>query len=357
MADNITIKDKDNADKIIRYLELTGAIFLPTFNLRDTADADALGLVTASPAANTLLGRLKALQDKDFATQTTLATLLTEATFSGIDFATQTTLAALLTELEAHAQGTSADPVVSQLSGRTVAPTIVDVTTTPLAADGSFTSAWINIDDEPGFQAVALQVFADTLTVITVEASDGTSTEGNSIVDFAVAPSVFNPVPYFRPTSKRYRYKISNRNDSTAQTVLRVSEVRSSFGLTHPQNLRAVLAYNTEIRDTTKHTPSNNKSIYRVGRRWLGSGKVPIFVNNQLDQQVSLEVVLALAGVFNTTLGVVDVPAGSQYVITNADFVGIDVPSEQITVTPQCATAPTTGNLNIYVAVEVGGTS
>jgi len=48
---------------------------------------------------------------EDFATQTTLATLLTEATFSAVDFATQTTLAALLTELQLKADLTETQPV------------------------------------------------------------------------------------------------------------------------------------------------------------------------------------------------------------------------------------------------------
>jgi|GEM_PF-3844100 len=69
--------------------------------LGTTADADSL---------NTMIGLLKALKAKDFATQTTLATLATEAkleaaralleTISGLDFAEETTLDALKTVIE-----------------------------------------------------------------------------------------------------------------------------------------------------------------------------------------------------------------------------------------------------------------
>ncbi|WP_084581779.1 hypothetical protein [Sphingomonas azotifigens] len=60
MADNVTTPVADG--KVLAFKDLAGILF--AWNLiADAAGQDAMGLATASPAANTLLGRLKAIAD------------------------------------------------------------------------------------------------------------------------------------------------------------------------------------------------------------------------------------------------------------------------------------------------------
>jgi hypothetical protein len=60
MADNVTTPVE--AGKVLALKDIAGVLFAWNL-LADAAGADAMGLVTASPAANTLLGRLKAVAD------------------------------------------------------------------------------------------------------------------------------------------------------------------------------------------------------------------------------------------------------------------------------------------------------
>ncbi len=60
MADNISTPV--DAGKVLAFKDIGGILFALNL-LADAAGADAMGLVTASPAANTLLGRLKAIAD------------------------------------------------------------------------------------------------------------------------------------------------------------------------------------------------------------------------------------------------------------------------------------------------------
>ena len=60
MADNI---DVTGTAKKIRATDLGGDLLLSRTAIVDTADNDVMGLAVASPAANTLLGRLKAAVD------------------------------------------------------------------------------------------------------------------------------------------------------------------------------------------------------------------------------------------------------------------------------------------------------
>lgn len=60
MADNITTPTPDG--KILAFKEVGGILYAWNL-LADAAGVDALGLVAASPAANTMLGRMKAIQD------------------------------------------------------------------------------------------------------------------------------------------------------------------------------------------------------------------------------------------------------------------------------------------------------
>lgn len=60
MADNITTPTPDG--KILAFKDIGGILYAWNL-LADAAGVDVMGLVAASPAANTLLGRLKAIQD------------------------------------------------------------------------------------------------------------------------------------------------------------------------------------------------------------------------------------------------------------------------------------------------------
>ena len=94
----------------VELIDSTGNTLLFTSNGEIQAHVSdgslvTLGTTTDLDTANTVIGLLKALKAKDFATQTTLATLATEtkaeairallATISGIDFAEETTLSGM----------------------------------------------------------------------------------------------------------------------------------------------------------------------------------------------------------------------------------------------------------------------
>ena len=109
------IKDIDGIKKIIDKVAET------------VADGDnvALGTTTDADTALTVIGLLKALKAKDFATQTTLATLATEAkaeairalleTISGLDFAEETTQAAIETAIGATTDADTELTVIGRL--------------------------------------------------------------------------------------------------------------------------------------------------------------------------------------------------------------------------------------------------
>ena len=109
------IKDTDGIKKIIDKVAET------------VADGDnvALGTTTDADTALTVIGLLKALKAKDFATQTTLATLATEAkaeairalleTISGLDFAEETTQAAIETAIGATTDADTELTVIGRL--------------------------------------------------------------------------------------------------------------------------------------------------------------------------------------------------------------------------------------------------
>lgn len=109
------IKDTDGIKKIVDKVAET------------VADGDnvALGTTTDADTALTVIGLLKALKAKDFATQTTLATLATEAkaeairalleTISGLDFAEETTQAAIETAIGATTDADTELTVIGRL--------------------------------------------------------------------------------------------------------------------------------------------------------------------------------------------------------------------------------------------------
>lgn len=81
MADNVN----SPAGAVFRSKDL-GGVQLPLTGLQDQANADALGLVTASPGATTILGRLKAIADaflKSMFWNDTTTALGSSATFTG----------------------------------------------------------------------------------------------------------------------------------------------------------------------------------------------------------------------------------------------------------------------------------
>jgi hypothetical protein len=81
--------------------------------IKDSNDADPVGDVSATPASNTILDRLKQIQDDIAGIETDIASL------EGKDFATQTTLATLLTETEFEAR-------VGEVSATPTTNTVLD---------------------------------------------------------------------------------------------------------------------------------------------------------------------------------------------------------------------------------------
>jgi sulfur carrier protein ThiS len=98
------VRDTGDSDIVvlqrIEYDETAGTYSYSYFKADGSAHTAVgpLEYLDASAVLNLVLAELQTLNTVDFATETTLATLLTETTFTSTDFATETTLASLLTE-------------------------------------------------------------------------------------------------------------------------------------------------------------------------------------------------------------------------------------------------------------------
>lgn len=155
------IKDTDGIKKIVDKVAET------------VADGDnvALGTTTDADTALTVIGLLKALKAKDFATQTTLATLATEAkleaaralleTISGLDFAEETTQAAIETAIGATTDADTELTVIGRLK-KILATLEAGITVTESAPLTSIAATVADGDD------VALGSTSDTDTATTV---------------------------------------------------------------------------------------------------------------------------------------------------------------------------------------------
>lgn len=238
------------------------------------------------------------------------------------------------------------------------------LTSTPLGAGASYTAPVLDLTQPPGVEAIGYIVFLDQLLKFEIVFGDS-----NSLPSFSVNAAEFVVrrwssgsgtsvayVPPFRPLGTRMQVRLTNPT-GTAQSTLRVYELRyRRTNFIHAQNLRAVLAQDLAIRDTNTHSFSSDPQyIFRLARTPFGGGKVPIFIDNQLNQSVDVTINIGLHTMFSVALGTVNVPAGSRRVVTNQDFPGLDVPSEQIQLTFRCTTAPTSGVISAYVDTVVGG--
>lgn len=270
-------------------------------------------------------------------------------------------IAARLTDGTAFVSANNPLPVLA--AGRHLQPTLRLVTGTPLLAGQSYQDVAVNLLDAPGAGLVAYAVNADTITVVDV-ALAGTGTPGFHAGTIKISAAIFPEtsgrfwfIPPFRPLGGVMRLRVTNPT-GTDQSYLTVYEYRYPFTEPYPSNLRAVLAHNVEIRDTATHTVMNTpQSMYQLTRIALGGGKVPIYVNNGLNQAVKVTVELVMPGAVAAALGTVEVPAASTRVITNTDFPGIDVPSETIRVALKCDVAPTSGTVSAYIDSLVGASA
>ncbi|HEX7073346.1 MAG TPA: hypothetical protein VF226_04840 [Hyphomicrobiaceae bacterium] len=250
------------------------------------------------------------------------------------------------------------------LFGRTVQPEVVTITTTPLAAGGIRSSGVIDLMASPGIAMLAYIINGDTVTQFDWIPGDGTAGENPAIsrarvtVPKALGAQDVQFIPPFRPIGRNYVVTVRNQTP-TPQTRLRVFELRyRALEQITPQNLRGVLAQDLAIRDTATHSKfTDPQFVFDLVRTVWGGGKVPIYVDNQLDQEVTVTVRLQMLNVITASLGTIAVPAGSKKVITNQDFPGLDVPSEVIDLLFTCSVAPTSGVVNAYIDTLVGGSA
>lgn len=137
MADDFTAKDASGATKTYRAKDLGSSILAPVKVLHDSANAEVLGLVTASPGATTILGRLKTIADAVIGTLTVGTHAVTQSGtwtvgLTDITNAEYETVAASQTDQAMGATGATGDYLAGVL--------IVPATTSPGAVsikDGS----------------------------------------------------------------------------------------------------------------------------------------------------------------------------------------------------------------------------
>lgn len=256
---------------------------------RDLGKVDIAGFDVSLPAGTNNIGDIDVVSSAlptGAATEATLATLLTEATFAAEDFATQTTLAALLTELQGKADLTETQPVdvvdraardlgkvdiaafdVSlptgtnsigevtqdthdsfnanvnlqisdvdvdnsnpvpisiQPSGITSQVSSGNSTTTPLGSSATFTGAW---ESALGAAQISIVIFSNqnsALDGLVVEwSSDGTNVdEDDKFTVFANNGKQFT----FGPPSQYFRVRYTN--GTSAQSTFRMQTVLHPF--------------------------------------------------------------------------------------------------------------------------------
>lgn len=259
-------------------------------------------------------------------------------------------------EVQQGKRSQNAEPWEVSLSGRSVQPRLRVITETPLAAGTGFTAPVLDLEQEPGVGLVSYMVECDTVTRLSFGASDGSNTREVALV--AIHPSgVGRIIPRFAPLGRRWSVHVFNPTN-TNQSVLRVYELQYADAMAPPQNLRCVLAQGLEIRDTSSHNRfTDPQFVYLVRRIAFGGGKLPIYVQNGMDQAVQVSISLSVADVMTAVLGTTEVPAASNRVITNQDFPGLDVPSEEISLSFRCQVAPSSGSVNAYADILVGGST
>lgn len=275
----------------------------------------------------------------------------------------QITLGQLLHTNGNEPLGTTNGALNVALTGSNVQPVVETLTTTPLPAGGSGVSDIIDLTAAPGYGLVELAVHADTVTVVDVFYDDhlhsfSSLAHPHIRVPVHPIPATASPrqiIPAFRPMGGRMRIRWQNTT-ARDQTELGIYLYRYPNTEVAPRNVRAVLAWNLEIRDTVTHSPETDpQAMWALIRIGLGGGKMPIFVRSTLDQAVTIGIELFIRGVLTMTLGTFELPARSSRLITNADFPGIDVPSEAISITAKCSVAPTAGRVDAWVDTLVGG--
>lgn len=247
----------------------------------------------------------------------------------------------------------SVNPLEVQLNGSNSQPVITVITNTPLAAGATYNQPFQDYQAELGVYAIGYDIIASTPTEITFYGSPDGVTAITELV-IVVPPNVSAPIRAFAPHSRYGKIRVKNLS-TTNQTKLEVREIRWNRRMPFPQNQYALLAYGLQIRDIIGHTyASNPDALYYFNRTIQGGGKQPIYVNNGLDQELSVTIMIGpdykLPVDLVAQIGTKKIPAGTRAVITNQDFPGLDVPCEVLRANMQCTVAPTTGA--VYAAVD-----
>lgn len=276
---------------------------------------------------------------------------------SGDITALKTELTLVKAELSAiKTNQTSGDQKV-QLNGRSAEPTVRQLSIPELTASGGAYGGdpVQSLTDPPGIYALGYQIYS-TCPLEFEWASLDVEGHSTSMLKLVIQDSRVTTIPPFRPIGTRYAVIVRNRGASACTPIVR--ELRYHTCFMQPQNLRAVMAYDLQIRDTSPHAAATDpNNIFALNRQILGGGKVPIYVDNGLDQAVTASVSLVIMGLYSGILGTKEIPASSRTVITNADFPGIDVPSEAISITFTCSVAPTSGSVRAHIDTLVGGSA
>ena len=134
MVDNVTVLDSVGASKTAAAKDIGAGVLAPKVFLVDGTGTDAIGEVSASPTANTLLARVKSVEDKLTTLQTSVAA--TNTALGVINGAVEyETVAASATDQIAGATGAVGDYLAGVL--------IIPATTSPGAVsvkDGNGTA-------------------------------------------------------------------------------------------------------------------------------------------------------------------------------------------------------------------------
>lgn len=247
----------------------------------------------------------------------------------------------------------------AQLSA-TLSGSLVDqvaVTTSPLGTGATFSGAWQENSDG---RAVGLLIDADTLVTVIFQVARDLSGAGATsafhwyrvTLDGATNPALAVPV---RVPGRFYRWQVINPT-GTAQTRLNVQEIRQYGGVHHSQNINVELVRNLAIRNTGGHDPNSDPQfsfVCDIGL--LGDGTHPIFVQNGLDQQISVSIFFLGRSGLGGSLGNFTVASGASVLKTNFDFPGLDVPTQRLYLLLTASVAPTTGDADAYTIVSMGG--
>jgi len=237
------------------------------------------------------------------------------------------------------------------LNGRNAQVNVATLTTTPLAAGGSYGQSAVDLLTVRDRISTGLCVYADTVTQVELQVS-GDNAHWSVIFRANLRPNREVIVPRITIQGRYYRWSIRNLT-ATAQTILSVQETYS-LEPGRPGGVETYLAYQVPIRDTATHTTLTDPNYIWIST-FLGSGdsKKPLVVSNNLDQAATLNFINRIVD-YEGSIHSVTVAAGQLLELTNKEVPGIDVPFEDLQVKIACAAAPTSGTITVGAMALVG---